>query len=494
MIKVKYLDKEQRNQVGFTYIMDKLEVMTAYGLEEKKDIMPFRADHRERLIKELNNIEVMIESMKENKGIYGDIERILCKLKDIKQSVKRCKRLEVLDEVELYEIKYFSLLLNELLSTYESLNIHIDNIRLYSLEEVFSILDPEGKKIPTFYIYDNYSEKLQNIREEKTKIEKSIIIEEDAEAVIMLKEERLDIVILEEEEELRIRTELTKKINKYVHILEDDIESIGKLDLLMAKCKLAMRYNAVKPEITKHMDIVLEEAINPEIEEILQKKGKDFTPVSITLTSGTTVITGANMGGKSVTLKTIVLNLLLAQMGFFVFSKSAKLPILEFVYFVSDDMQSVTKGLSTFGAEIIKLKEVIECIKDETGFVALDEFARGTNPKEGLYLVKSLCKYLASAQSISLVSTHYDGVVADNMVHYQVKGLKNVDFKALKYKIDLNKKHSVEIIQENMDYRLERVSKESSVPKDALNISMLLGLDEELLSIAKGYYKENELN
>ena len=196
------------------------------------------------------------------------------------------------------------------------------------------------------------------------------------------------------------------------------------------------------------------------------------------------------MGGKSVALKTIVLNLFLGQMGFFVFAKEASYPILDFIHFVSDDMQSISKGLSTFGAEIIKLKEVVECVKRGDGFVALDEFARGTNPKEGFFLVKSLANYLQKFNTASIISTHYDGVVEESMVHYQVVGLKNIDFNKLKYKIDLNKTHSVEIIQEHMEYKLERVSRENKVPKDALNIAMLLGLESDIVEIAKTYYQE----
>ena len=78
------------------------------------------------------------------------------------------------------------------------------------------------------------------------------------------------------------------------------------------------------------------------------------------------------------------------------------------------------------------------------------------------------------------------------MEHYQVIGLKNVDFNALKYKIDLNKTHSVEIIQEHMEYKLEKVSKENKVPKDALNIAVLLGLENEIVDIAKSFYNEEE--
>jgi dsDNA-specific endonuclease/ATPase MutS2 len=149
----------------------------------------------------------------------------------------------------------------------------------------------------------------------------------------------------------------------------------------------------------------------------------------------------------------------------------------------------VSQGLSTFGAEIVKVKQAVEAGKYSNGFIALDEFARGTNPKEGLYLVKSLCKYLNSNKSISLVSTHYDGVVQENMTHYQVIGLKNLDFNSLKHKIDLNTMKSIDIIQEHMDYRLEKATKEKKVPRDALNISVLLGLQDEIVDIAKEYYE-----
>ena len=472
--------------------MDKLEIMTPYGLEEKRGIKPFRTTRVKELHTELNSVEKIINNMKINKKKYDEIERCFCKIKDISNSLRRSANFEVLDEIEFYEIKYFSMVIDELMESYKELEIDIENINFYSLEAVFNLLDPENKKIPTFYIYDKYSEKLRDVRKEKRKLESKIFLEEDENKSVTLKEARLKVVILEEEEELRIKKILSEEISKYINEFTENIKGIGRLDLLMAKGKLAIKYDAVKPEISNNMEINLEGTINPEISEILEIAGKTFTSCNIDLKSGTTVITGANMGGKSVTLKSLVLNILLGQMGFFVFCTKATFPVLDFIYFISDDMQNISKGLSTFGAEIINLKEVVECVKREKGFVALDEFARGTNPKEGFYLVASLCKYLTKFKTISLISTHYDGVVSDDMTHYQVVGLKNANFDDLKHKINLNMKNSVHIIQENMEYRLEKVSKESEVPKDALNIAMLLGLDEEIIDIAKGYYKEEK--
>lgn len=489
---IKFLDAEQREQVGLSFILEKLDLLTPYGIEEKKHIKPYGRANKSELIAEFENIDKVLLSLKENKIVYREIERCFYKLKDIRASIKRCENLITLDDVELFEIKSFGMLMGDFLETFGKLDLKIDCLKFYSLEELVTLLDPEEKRIPTFYIYDKYSKGLKNIRFEKRSLEEKIMIENNGERLKELKALRLKKVIEEEEEELSIRRHITEELSKYVLEIEENIKSVAKLDLLLAKAKLAVSYGGIKPIISEKMELHFKNLFNPEIKEILGQRGKEYTPISIDLKDGTTIITGANMGGKSVALKSIVLNLMLSQCGFFVFTEEAVVPVVDFIYFISDDMQSISKGLSTFGAEIIKLKEVILSAKSQKGFIALDEFARGTNPKEGYYLVKSLAKYLLNFNSISLISTHYDGVVEEKMVHYQVSGLKNVDFNSLKYKIDLNRKYSVEIIQEHMDYKLERVSKESKVPKDALNICMLLGLEEELVELAKGYYEEDK--
>ncbi|GAA0117045.1 lysine 5,6-aminomutase reactivase ATPase KamC [Clostridium senegalense] len=489
---MKFLDNEQKKQIGFDFLMEQLQTITFYGLEEKKKLKPYKKDERANLIVELDDLDKLIKAINNNKDKFSEVQRLLRKVKDIKNSIKRMLKEETLDEVELYEIKYFSMIIEELKIIIEDLNLQIESINFISLKEVIKILDPEDKNIPTFYIYDDYSNDLKEVRRKKSNIEKKIFSTDDEDTICTLKEERLKLVIEEENEELRIRQALTKSLKEFGENILYNIKCIGILDFKIAKAKMAIDYNAIRPNIIDHMNIELVEAFNPEVKSVLNKKGKKFTNQTITIKSGTTVITGANMGGKSVTLKTIVLNLFLGQMGFFVFAKEATFPILDFIHFISDDMQSISKGLSTFGAEIIKLKEVVECVKRGDGFVALDEFARGTNPKEGFYLVKSLALYLNNFSTISLISTHYDGIVEENMEHYQVIGLKNMDFESLKYKIDLNKTKSVETIQQHMEYRLEKVSKEDKVPKDALNIAMLLGLDNEIVDIAKEFYEEQK--
>lgn len=461
--------------------------MTPFGIELRRDITPFK--DKESLVKELDNLEAVIRFVEARTKALGELERVFCRVKDIRNTVSRLVNGIILDDVELYEIKCFSMLVEELITVYEEFRLSLSTIDFISLKQVIGVLDPDDKKIQTFYIYESYSERLKEIRIEKRRLEEQIFKEKDLDKKTRLKSDRLNIVTAEEEEELTIRRQLTQKLSAYAGEINNNMRFIGKLDFLIAKAKLAIKYKAAKPCISEAMDINFKDMFNPEISELLERKYKRFTPIDIKLKSGTTVITGANMGGKSVAMKTIVLNLLLGQCGFYVFASIANFPMLGFIYLISDDLQSVSQGLSTFGAEIVKVKQAVEAGKYSNGFIALDEFARGTNPREGLYLVKSLCKYLNSYKSISLVSTHYDGVVQENMTHYQVIGLKNLDFNSLKNKIDLNRMKSIDIIQEHMDYRLEKATMEQKVPRDALNISVLLGLQEEIVDIAKEYYE-----
>lgn len=431
----------------------------------------------------------MISSLKKSKDVYENIQYEFCKVKNIKNTIVRLENKNILDELELFEIKNFAINVNKIMQYYSKLNINVDYINFKSLGKVVKLLDPEDLKLTTFQIYGSYSKQLLRIRQNKLNVEKEIFSSTEMENIEKLKKKRLEIVIQEEEEVLKIRKALTEQLYNYLIDVKENITNIGKLDLLIAKADLAIKYNAIKPSINEDNKIYFKELVNPNIQRILDSQGKQYIPISIEIDNKITIISGANMGGKSVSMKTIALNLYLFQCGFFVFAKEANLCILDFIYLVSDDMQDINKGLSTFGAEIIKLKEITKLIKIRDGFIALDEFARGTNPIEGRLLLKSICEYFKQYNSISLISTHLDDININDVDYYQVIGLKNVNFEGLKRQIDLRigkdkSSNGVKILQEYMDYRMEKVSKETKVPKDAINICKLLGLDNEIINIA----------
>lgn len=489
---MRFLSDDQREKIGFKYIMDKLEVITPFGKDEKRALKPFDKEEKALLLLQLENLNNIVKAYRDNKESFDNIINHFRKIKDIRGSLRKCLELLTLDDVEFFEIKGFCMTIKKIINLYAGMDLGIINIQFSSMQEVIDLLSPEGDGSPTFYIYDKYSEKLKEARIKKRAIENQIYLFKDADKLQQMKSKRLEFVIEEENEELVIRKRLTEKLNGHAKDIFNNIDALGKLDLIIAKVLLAIQYRAVKPRFTDNYSICFKGAFNPEVEESLQKKDKSFTPINLEFKSGTTIITGSNMGGKSIALKTMLLNLLLASMGFFVFAETAKLPMLDFIFYLSGDNQSTVHGLSTFGEEILSLKEVLDYVKSDCGFAALDEFARSTNPKEGNYFVKSLCRYLNNFSSFSLVATHYDGIVDDTMIHYEVKGLKDIKLDQIIEQLKQRNRDCLELLQELMDYRFEKVAFDKEVPKEALNISILLGLNKELVDLIRSHYKDED--
>lgn len=474
-----FLNENIKEAAGYKYVLDSMEIFSPYGEKIKKSIKPFK--NVSSLNAELDSIGNILKMLEKDKDIFDSIEKefYLCGC-DITESVLNVKHGKVLDEVELFELKKFAASSERIRNLYEKLQINIYHVNFYDISDVFELLD-DGRKIETFQMYDRYSEKLEKIRKRKRKIEEAIYNEEDKNRQETLKKERLSIVCKEENEEINVKKYLSEVLMKNADAVLNNIYSFGRLDFLLAKARMAVKNNLSKPEISEDIKLEMENGINPRVDSILNKKGKRFVPVSIKVCKGAAVITGANMGGKSVTLSTIGLNLCLAQTGFYVFCSKFVFSMMDFFYYISDDMQSVSKGLSTFGAEIIQLNEIIDGAKKKRGLIILDEFARGTNPEEGSILVNAVINYLSKLDSISIITTHYDGVCPDSVLHYEVRGLKNAEFEKLKSDILKGNKNSIDLIQENMDYRLDLVSSDSETPKDAINICRLLGLDETII-------------
>jgi dsDNA-specific endonuclease/ATPase MutS2 len=152
------------------------------------------------------------------------------------------------------------------------------------------------------------------------------------------------------------------------------------------------------------------------------------------------------------------------------------------------DSQSIERGLSSFGSEMEELKEMMDNSRDRS-MLLIDEIASGTNPVEGLALTKSITDYLKQRPFISLITTHFEAVTDDKeVVNMQVTGLANADFdrldKELRY---ANRRERINVIQKYMDYRLTRVDDNREVPKDALNIAKMLGIDTNIIEKAKQY-------
>lgn len=477
------MDFWQRENIGFEFIKSKMLPATPFGAELVKSIRPFRKDERDILETELSNLNKLSLNYEEVKSDINAIRRIFMQMKDVRGSIK-FGRDNTLSDIELFEIKILLMQLEKLKPVVERVS---DELRLcgFFMEPVsiaVDILDPDKRRIPTFSIYDEYSDTLKEIRKKKRDIE--LRMQSDEALFDELKDERLDITAKEEKEERRIREELSIKLRPYFETVINNINTVARLDLLIEKHRVSKLYPSCLPKITIDT-LILKETTNPYICDILESKRLKFTPVSIEMGLGTTVLTGANMGGKSVTLKTVALNTYLALCGFFIYAVSASIPAFDEIIMISEESQSVAKGLSSFGAQIVELKNLLNEIENKFVFAILDEFARGTNPKEGESLVRGLVSLLNTKKTVSLLVTHFDHVAELSKSHYQVKGLQGVSEDKISSSLLTKSDDDAKItaISQFMNYGIFKVDKDAKPPKEALMICRLLGLQDELLDI-----------
>ena len=478
-----------RVKIGLQYALDTLHLNSPFGQERVRRLHFYAPEERDTLEKELQNTARAAAHAQTLKGLFEEIALVLCGVKDIRPSISRCKEGEILDHVELFELKGYLMRLMELRPLVERLKeaTGISDLDWLDPTDALNVLDPDRTRSRGFYIPDGATERLKAIRAEKKRLEAALYhAETDAERT-ELKNRRARVCADEDAEERAVRMHMCEALTPDLDALLASTDTVGRLDLLLNKAQFAVRYGGVQPEITEST-LELTDMVNPELVDLLAEKGRAFVPVSIALERGAAVITGANMGGKSVALKTLALNVLLFQTGFLVPAKRARMPIFSEVQMLFEDLQSIQSGLSGFGSEIVAFEQALARVERGFSLFLLDEFARGTNPDEGARIVQAVTRYLNGVDAISVLSTHYDRVADAANRHYQIIGLKDVDPDQIRRELSAGVDDGVALIARHMNYGLYRVEGSADCPKDALNICRMLSLKPEILErIAESY-------
>lgn len=472
---------EQKKSLGFQYLLDALSPNCVYGQELVKQAGPYPRQAQEELERELCRLTCLTRSYEANKSLWDSLELILMNLKEVRGSLKNGAD-SVLTDLELFELKQFLLQSEKLRRMYqENPALQLPEINFSDTSLALDLLDPEGRRLPGFYIVDAYALDLKAVRDEKKRLEVVLRQEHTQERQQQLHAMRSETVAQEELIQQRIRAELTEKLRPWLSVIQENCVAVGRLDFLIQKAKLALLYGGICPTLTEHI-LDFKDMINPSLSEGLARRGKAFTPVSFTMEGGTAVITGANMGGKSVALRTIALNVVLAQSGFFVYAREARVPLFDHICLIAEEYQSMQNGLSSFGGEIMQLQNAVEKQKQGYALLIFDELARGTNPDEGAAIVKAVVKYLKAKPTMAILATHYDHVAEDADYHYQVTGLRGVDLDKLSEEIhSAAGQKGIDIISRYMNYGIYQVHGKEECPRDAIHICGLLGLEPELL-------------
>ncbi|MDW7667930.1 MAG: DNA mismatch repair protein MutS [Bacillota bacterium] len=541
------ISKNTIKNLDFQYILNMIEPYSPYGIKKKKKMRTFILGEEGQLIEELNKIEFFLKHKKRD-----EMKNILAHFKEIGESIEKSKKGYILLTVELFEIKNFLIQVNKLIEAVnadlnpEKIKFNFEDIKLRRLVELEKSLDPKEDRLNTFYIYDEYSKKLINLRnrkrklkremkEEKEKIKEKIKKEYDlnlnlkdevviskaeknliekiesgeyltfssenylnhiyslrkTEKILLLESKYDEMKSLEDKEEKRIRKNLSKLVSESYDSLKWNIETVGNIDLVLAKSEEAKQTESTKPKVVTENILKIKNGRHLKTEKFLHEKGNEYTPITVDLLPGTTCITGANMGGKTVTLKMVGQVMAVLTFGLYVPCERLEAGLRNFIYISTGDEQSVERGLSTFGAEIFSLKEVLER-EEGRGLILIDELAGGTNPKEGYAITKTIIEYLNEKDSISIITTHFDkSAEGEDILKLQVSGLSYIDEDQLKDELKLNPKKGQEIIAKYMDYTLRKVEG-NEVPKDAIRIAQLMGLQEDIINKAKEIIKESK--
>ncbi|MDR1345134.1 MAG: DNA mismatch repair protein MutS [Bacteroidales bacterium] len=440
---------------GLRFVADRMALQSSAGRNHLMH-MSFMTDAA-ALQTELDHTEAMLRFRREEPATVQTILLQLEQLHDIKQSLKNLHDKIVLDDVEFFEIKKFTIISQQI----EKCLLPFGFVWLawQDITAVLSLLNPSGQQTPNFYIYPDYDERLPLIH-------KQLAAEKNEQA---RQELLLDLAQAEDD----VRQKLSDYLQQYIEPLQNNLNLLACIDVLLAKAQLAEDLHLIKPQITTDR-IRFTALFNPAVAARLQQNGHQFQPIDISIADIPCLITGANMSGKSVLLKTIGLAQTLFQFGFFVPAAAAELTPVAAVMFSMGDAQSDMNGLSSFAVEILNIQHIIQKVKSGQRILALvDELARTTNPDEGKALVNAFVQLMSKYDAYTLITTHYSGIHAICR-RLQVKGLQ---FAAMPEKI------TPENLQRYMDYTLEECS-DRDVPHEALHIAEIFGVDEEFLALA----------
>ncbi|MEG1528526.1 MAG: hypothetical protein RR248_02240 [Clostridia bacterium] len=471
---MKTFTAEQKRLIGLKFVIENICPTSPYGIERLKRLSVFSRSQIGELNCELDNLKLVVDNYRKFQAEFEMLAHLFSQSKYILRSIKRCASLQ-LDEVELFEFKEFLLLCKKIITQFNIINQEIKlNLSFADTTKPLEILDKDGSGIPTFYIEDTSSPELEAVRKQKRAIEK--LIKQNLKTPSNM-QELINLSVKEMQIENVIKASLCQKLIPYLGDIEYNCNQIARLDLLIAKAVFALKYPSSRPQIDcENLKVV--DMTNPQISDLLQQRGQSFTPLAICIGSGVTVVTGANMGGKSVFIQTITLNVILAHLGCYVFAKKFETPFFDFFSFISCEQEQISKGLSGFGTEIVNLNFVYRQAKKEVGFIVFDEFARSTNAGEAQTIFSAVVKTFNQNSSFVLMTTHLDNVADEAKYHYQVIGLDKDKIKKMRL---FDQEQGIEQIAGCMNYGLVKVDN-IPLPKDAITICKLLGLDSDILS------------
>lgn len=289
----------------------------------------------------------------------------------------------------------------------------------------------------------------------------------EPEYVLELNNELIALTIDEREEVEAILRALSARVGNMSDRLFADIERLNEIDGFFARAEYGYVNKCTCPKVNDKGYINIIKGRHPLIDK------NKTVPVSIELGSEYDILllSGANTGGKTVTLKMTGLFCLMAECGLFIpAAEGSGVSVFENIFCDVGDSQSIEESLSTFSSHLTNVINICDNANSKS-LVLIDELGGGTNPDEGQALAKAIVKHLLSKGCKGIVTTHF------------------TPLKEFAYEADRIENASMEF-DSNTLKPLYRIKIGLPGASNALAISRRLGLDVKILSDAYGYLSE----
>ena len=361
--------KEMIEKLGNPPLQDVSEILEILKIASKGECLtPYRLERVQSILSCLERLSSYLNRGKQYNNSLAYYDETLFTYEELKEKIVRQIRPEQVDShasKDLFDIRMkIEQLENEMIQKAESVirtngDYMADN---FHTTRNGRICVPVKKE---------YRNKVQGSVIDKSSTGNTLFVE--PEGVSRLSEKLQLLKIDEENEVYRILYTLTAMVSDRANELTDNMHLIEKLDYFFSKGKLSIELDAVEPKINFDRQIKLIDARHPLMER--------ETDVPLTFELGNTyrgvVITGPNTGGKTVAIKTVMLNLVMAQCGLHICCKNADICLNSGYFCDIGDGQNISDNLSTFSSHIKNVLSILSEI-DENSFVIMDELGSGT--------------------------------------------------------------------------------------------------------------------
>lgn len=281
-----------------------------------------------------------------------------------------------------------------------------------------------------------------------------------------------------EREEHAVLEKISCALRRRLEDLRNDLHACEALDLGLYSLRLHQRWSGCWPSAGDHLRLA--GAFLPDERARAAREGRLWEPHDLELRPGTTGLTGANMGGKSSTLRLVGVCTALGLLGLPLPARQATLPRYAAIGALGVAPGTPHQGLSRFAEEVDDLRQVFAL--REPALLLLDEIAGGTNPEESEALVCAIAQVLSRTAHTTLLATHLDAIHSlPELSFLHLRGLEGVDAQTLE--ATARREGWAAALRHHMRYELRTGPARGA--REALRIAELAGLPSTVVNAAR---------